>query len=128
MINKVIKIILLLFATMIILVAAGHGAAPIFFFQLFSLLRIPDDSNIYLFPVLFFCVGQVFLFLYMFLVSNRLTNVLYYGGLSLILFGVVSLLLIEIEDSRSYGITLFSMIPFFFLVVIFELNKWIKMI
>ncbi|MCB1023459.1 MAG: hypothetical protein KDB79_03660, partial [Acidobacteria bacterium] len=82
------------------------------------------DSSSYLFiSFILFSLRQVFLSIRVFLDGNLPSKIIYYSGLILITCGIFSFVSIGSEESGGIMITLFSIVPFCGLVLVFELTQ-----
>lgn len=116
-------ITLIILSTLIISVGAGHGLAPLFLIQSWYIFSIPDISDTWRMPFLFFSLGQFSLIICLFTPFSRFANLFYYCGLALISCGILSFISIGMEEAGSFIVTLVTVIPFFFLVFGFSFVK-----
>ncbi|XWN36944.1 MAG: hypothetical protein ROO71_13395 [Balneola sp.] len=104
-----------LISTLIISIGAGHGVAPIVMIQFWFVISFSTASEIWLLPVLLFSLGQITLIISIFVGKNK--KYYYFGGSFVIFIGVLSLILLGLEDYNSELPTLITMIPFTILVL-----------
>lgn len=121
-----IRIVLIILSTMIISVGAGHGVAPLFIIQFWLLKALAgffELHEMWFLPFILFSAGQLSLFICLFKKLDNLIIGFYYGGIGIIICGIISFMYIGLEDGAGFIITIISMVPFLALVRIFRMTN-----